>query len=64
MCGAPKQQTTKLQQVGRDEGGVVEGGRHDQVLVGGARERGLRHVSQATDEGVREKEMDGKGKEE
>ena len=39
-------------QVGGDEGGVVEGGRHDQVLVGGARERGLRHVAQAADQGV------------
>lgn len=42
--------------MGRDESGVVAGGRHDQVLVGVARERGLRHVSQAADQGVRENE--------
>jgi len=42
----------RLLQVGGDEGGVVEGGRHDQVLVGVPRQRGLRHVAQATDSGV------------
>lgn len=39
--------------MGGDEGRVVEGGGHDQVLVGGARQRGLRHVAEAADQGVR-----------